>query len=92
MPAHVGAHVLQHADQQERGRDAVGVVVAVYGDGFVPRERPVDAPACVGHPLHEIGIVHAIVGVEEGARHGGLGEAAPHEHLGEDFAHAQLVD
>ena len=89
-PAHVGAEFRQHADQQEGGGDAVGVVVAVDGDGLPPAQRQVDAPPRLGHAVHEVRVVDAEVGVQEGARHGQIVEPAAHQHLGEDVAHAEL--
>ena len=89
-PAHVGAEIAQHADQQERRRDAVGVVVAVYRDGLAASQRPVDARACLGHAGHEVRVVHAELGVQEGPRRGGIAEPAAHQHLGQHFAHAEV--
>ncbi len=89
-PAHVRAQVAEDADQQERGRDAVGVVVTVHGDGLAALQRLVDAPPRLGHAAHEIGIVDAEVGVQERARRGGIAEPAADQDLGEDLAHAEL--
>ena len=90
-PADVRAELGEHAHQQEGRGDAVGIVVAVDGDGLSPAQRLVEPPARVGHARHEVGVVDAEVRVEEGARRGGVAEPAAHEHLGEDVAHAELL-
>ena len=59
MPAHVGAELLEDAHQQERRGDAVGVVVAVDGDGLAALQRLVEATARVGHARHEVRVVDA---------------------------------
>ena len=89
-PAHVGAELLEEADQEERRGDAVGVVVAVHGDGLAAAQRLVDALPRLGHAAHEVRVVNAEVRMQKGPRRGGIAEPAAHEHLGEDLAHPEL--
>ena len=90
-PAHVGAELLEHAHEQEGGGDAVGVVVAVHGDGLAALQGPVDAAARLCHPGQQVGVVDEVVWLEEGLGLGRVDEAAAHEDLGEGLADAKLV-
>ncbi|MBE0529079.1 MAG: hypothetical protein IH629_07770 [Thermoleophilia bacterium] len=90
-PAHVGAELLQDADEEEGRGDAVGVVVAVHGDRLTEAQRLVDAAPRLGHAAHQIGVVDAEVRMQKSPRRGGIAEPAAHEHLGEDLAHRELL-
>ena len=80
----------EDADQEERRGDAVGVVVAVDGDRLAALQRFVEALPSVGHAGHEVRVVDAVVGMEKRLRRGGVAEAAAHEDLRHDLAHAEL--
>ena len=72
-PEDLGAHLgAQELGQQEGGGDAVGVVVAVDGDGLAAAEGAVDALAGRGHAVEQVRAVDAKVGVRVGAAAGSV--------------------
>ena len=90
QPADVGAQLAQHLAEQEGGRDAVGVVVAVHHDALPAPQGAVDARPRLCHPAQQVRVVEQAVGLEEGARRGGFDETAASQHLAEDTRHAEL--
>ena len=88
--AHVGAKLVEDALQKKGRRDAVGVVVAVDGDGFVALQGLVDARASRRHARHRVGVVDAEVGVQEGAGILRVDESPAHEDLRQHLADAEL--
>ena len=91
-PDHVGAHVdAQELAEQERGGDAVGVVVAVHGDRLAAAEGAIDALARLGHAVEQVRAVDAKVGVQELVGGSRVGEPSAREDLGGEPADLELV-
>ena len=80
------------ADEEEGRGDAVGVVVAVHGDGFAALQRLVDAASWPRRcPAAGKGSWTRWSGRRKALRRGRVVEAAAHEDLGEGLADAELV-
>ena len=81
----VPAEPLQGAAQDDRGRDAVDVVVAVDRDALAPldrREQAIDRGPHVGEQERVVELIER--GVQEPARGFGVGLSAEHEQPGHD--------
>ncbi len=88
---HLAAEQLNRAPQDDRGRDAIDVVVAVDGDALLAGDRGEDTVHCHRHVSQRHRIVQMIErGVKEPRRRLGISEAALTQQPRHDQRHRQL--
>ena len=92
MPGDLGAELAQEENGERGGGDAVDVVVAVDADPAALLDSGTDLRARDLHVAEQERVVRRLLAVEETARVGGIGEAAPHEHGGRQLGDPELAN
>ena len=89
VPGDVGAELAQQENGERGGGDPVDVVVAVDADPAALLDGGADLRARSFHVAEEERVVRRLLAVEEAARVGGIGVAAPDEHGGGQLGDAE---
>jgi hypothetical protein len=92
MPGDLCAELAQEEDRERSGGDAVDVVVAVDADPAALLDGRTDLRAGGLHVAEQERVVRRLFPVEETARDGGIGVAAPDEHGGRQLGDPELVN
>jgi hypothetical protein len=92
MPGDLCAELAQEEDRERGGGDAVDVVVAVDTDPAALLDGGTDLRAGGLHVAQQERVVRRLLPIEEAARHGGIGVAAPHKHCGCQLGDPELAN